>query len=117
MKELGFDQSRETFLSTMIKVHETMSEKLSRGTFKVLENGKLIDMEQVLGTEAPSKYHSIAEYQWQFTNTQLKLVRVWAFVCNPLTNLDGMITFIYHSHSSPSSNSALKDCVLSSVAK
>ncbi|KAG2391946.1 hypothetical protein C9374_013431 [Naegleria lovaniensis] len=117
LKELGFDESREVFMSTMMKMQESMSNRFAKGTYKVFENGKQVNLLEKFGIEGETKFQQVNEYHWQFTNTQIKLVKVWTFVCKPLTNPDGMVTFIYYSDDHSESSHPLKECALKTVVK
>lgn len=117
LKELGFDESREVFMSTMMKMQESMSDRFAKGTYKVFENGKQVNLLDKFGIEGETKFQQVHEYHWQFTNTQIQLVKVWAFVCQPLTNPEGMVTFIYYSNLNNNSSNPLKDCALKTVVK
>jgi len=87
---LGFDLSREILVTTMMKMHESVSNKVAKGTYQVLE--KDLDVTQSF---AVGKYKKALRYKWKFTNADLKLITVTAIIGLSSIQNNVMNSFVY----------------------
>ena len=116
ISELGFDTARETFMSTMMKLHESISGRIAQGTYKVIQNGTNITS----SFKDSDTFQEVFHYNWKFTNAENKLMQVWSIICLPSSNTAGMLNFVYYaedSHFTPEKLQVVNYCALKTTVK